>query len=285
MSAIATLRRLRHGPLKFMGPLWVRLGELYRSACRAGWFGAVPQHIGPYGPFKLRPEFAFSNFEHWGDAHNGGFSACIEACRGAHCVLDIGGHIGLVALPMSTVLAPGGQVHCFEPSSANLQYLRAHVAANQANNVVIVDALIGKDEQEAVPFFEQAWVSGRNGLAIKRDHDQFVETTRRQVSLDQYCSRLGLAPDVIKIDVEGAEYGVLSGAAETLRRHHPTIFLSIHPTELKLLGSSVDALTALIADFGYRCFEIDGTPVKQFRLREYLLLPQDKDISCSPMRS
>ena len=46
--------------------------------------------------------------------------------------------------------------------------------------------------------------------------------------LDDYCTEHGLAPSAVKIDVEGAEMSVLAGAAQTLARHRPTIFLSTH---------------------------------------------------------
>lgn len=38
-----------------------------------------------------------------------------------------------------------------------------------------------------------------------------------------------IRPDVISMDVEGSEWEVLQGAEKTLREHHPTIYLSLHP--------------------------------------------------------
>ena len=40
-------------------------------------------------------------------------------------------------------------------------------------------------------------------------------------------------PDIIKIDVEGAEFEVLEGASRALTEFHPTIFLEIHGTQLR----------------------------------------------------
>jgi hypothetical protein len=39
-------------------------------------------------------------------------------------------------------------------------------------------------------------------------------------------------PDIIKIDVEGAEFEVLEGASRALTEFHPTVFLEIHGTQL-----------------------------------------------------
>jgi FkbM family methyltransferase len=274
MNTIALLRRWRHGPLKALGPVWVFFGDLYRLVCRLGLGRPVRQKIGRYGPFRLQPEFAFSNFESWGGAHNSGFDRCIEACRNARCALDIGAHIGLVTLPMSQVVAVDGKVYAFEPSTANLRYLHRHLANNNVRNAEVISCLVGQDDRDSVSFFEQRWVSGMNGLTVKREHDKFVQTTRAQISIDRFCSERSLAPDVIKIDVEGAEFGVLKGAEATLRHYRPRIFLSVHPTQLKMLGSSSEALSQLIENIGYRCHEIDGPEARQLRMSEYLLLPR-----------
>jgi hypothetical protein len=66
------------------------------------------------------------------------------------------------------------------------------------------------------------------------------------VTLDAYVRNNKLRPpNVIKIDVEGAESAVLRGAAELLTRHRPHIVLSGHGT------SQQQACAALLGDFGY----------------------------------
>ncbi|MBC7905496.1 MAG: FkbM family methyltransferase [Rhodospirillaceae bacterium] len=280
MSLTAALRRFRHGPLKFLGPVWRILGRAYRAACRLGLSGPKAQKIGPYGPFLLQPQFAFSDFENWGGAHNGGFTECVEACRGADCVLDVGGHIGLLALPMASAVGAGGRVYTFEPSAANCASLKAHVALNKLGNVDVINAMVGETDHDAVTFYEHPGVSGRNGMAVRKNAEDHVRTTRPQVSLDSFCGARNLSPRVIKIDVEGAEVQVLRGARALLERARPMIFLSVHPAELKLLGSSVEELAAEIEKTGYQCREMDGSPIREFRLREYLLLPRSEETPC-----
>jgi len=55
------------------------------------------------------------------------------------------------------------------------------------------------------------------------------------------------APDLIKIDCEGAEMQVLQGAAETLRKHRPVVHLEVHP----LLGVSETAVQEFLHSAGY----------------------------------
>jgi FkbM family methyltransferase len=276
MSIVSLARRLRHGKLRRFNWLWNKLRPLQRRAVKLMPGRTVVQRIGPYGPFSLDSFFAFSDFEHWGGGHNNGFVATIEACRDKRCVLDVGGHIGLVAMPASQVVDAGGKVYAFEPGTANLRYLRRHLELNHIDNVEVVDALVGDQHGDTV-FFEQAGPTGQNSVVVKKNHDLYSQTTRRQITLDAFCDKRALAPDVVKIDVEGAEIMVLRGARQMLARCLPTIFLSVHPHELTLLGSSTAELSELIDQIGYHCQEIDGSPVQSFRLAEYRLVPKEAD--------
>jgi FkbM family methyltransferase len=287
LSLLKTVRWLRHGPFARLEFIWLPLGRLARSIIAAMPRSTVAQQIGPYGPFQLDSRFAFSDFEAWGSGHNNGFLALVEACRGKNCVLDIGGHIGLVTLPVSSVLAPSGTVYTFEPAEANLDFLRFHVRKNDANNAEIVDSLIG-DTEGLTQFFEQSGATGQNSLVVKKNAELYQKVQRRQTTLDRFCADHDIAPEVIKIDVEGAELAVLRGARETLRRSKPVIFLSVHPTELGLLGESIDALRLEIETSGYICREIDGKEdgkeVVRFRLAEYLMLPKENAVGHAAKR-
>ena len=272
---VATLRGLRHGPLRNLDPLWRVLGRLYRLGFRVlGARGAVRTRIGPYGPYRLNGLFAFSDFEHWGGGHNDAFEACIEACRHKNCVIDVGAHVGLVALPMSDVVAADGRVHCFEPADANRQLLAEHAALNGRVNIEIVPALVGAQVAESVPFHEMATPTGMNARVVRKNPASFRKTCRRQVTLDAFCAERGLAPEVIKIDVEGAELDVLAGARQTIARCRPLIFLSVHPREIELMGQDVGALVRLLDEYGYDCHDAEGVQVTNFALREYVLTPK-----------
>ncbi len=271
---ITLLRRLRHGPLRALGPAWVQLGRGYRRL--VGGLGlSVRQRIGPYGPFRLDARFAFSDFEHWGQGHNDGFTACVEACRGRRCVLDVGAHIGLVSLPVAAVLAPDGLLIAFEPAAANRRLLRRHLELNGLSERVKVEAaLVGAECLDEVLLHESGEVSGMNSLAAREG--DYRPVAHRQLSLDHYCGRNGLAPEVIKIDVEGAELGVLEGAREVLQRCRPQIFLSVHPWHIARLGRSTEELAALIDELEYDCRTADGGAVTEFGLREYHLVPRTR---------
>jgi FkbM family methyltransferase len=218
-------------------------------------------------------EFAFSDFANWGDAHNSGFEFCVEASRGKACVLDIGAHIGLVSMPLSQVIAAGGQVFAFEPSAANRATLMRHLSLNTIGNVEVVELLVGDKDVEDVALFEHAGVSGMNTRARVKSDDTYLETHHTQCALDTFCRTRGIRPDVIKVDVEGAEFAVLEGAREILAAAKPVMVISIHPQHLNALGRDAAELHALAAASGYTVSDTDGNAVETLQLDEYVLKP------------
>lgn len=274
---LAALGRLRHGPLRRADPAWRALGRAHRwTVHRFGERWTSKTTIGGYGPFQVNSHFAFSDLRHWGSDHNAGFAACIERSRGAACVFDVGAHVGFVTLPLSRAVVEGGIVVAFEPASANRRILQRHLEVNGCTNVRVVDALVGPDEQERVTFNEMDSPTGMNSLVVKKGHEQYHQTHHRQITLDSYCAEHGLHPQVVKIDVEGAEVGVLRGARRVLTEDRPVLYLSVHPTHLRLLGSSTDELLALLDELDYRVLEIGGAEASVVVGTEYEVVPRDR---------
>jgi hypothetical protein len=71
-----------------------------------------------------------------------------------------------------------------------------------------------------------------------------------ELAIDEYCES-NKAPDVIKIDVEGAEGGVIAGMSNTLDAFEPTIFIEVHPKLLSDFGYKLSDLYYELEDIGY----------------------------------
>lgn len=271
------LRQLRHGPLKALGPLWNVLGRCYRWSIKH--FGrnlTISMMIGPYGPFKLDARYAFSDLKNWGRGKNECFFLCVEEGRRSRCMIDIGAHVGFVSLPLARVGLPSSTIFAFEPSAINRALLEKHVLANGIKSITVVDALVGEDERNDVPFYEAASDSGLNTIAPRGTKPGFHATSKRQLSLDDFCDTNRLAPDLIKIDVEGAEIGVLNGARRVIQRSKPTIYLSVHPRQIAELGHTIERLMSAIHEIGYRMFDANNVEVLRPEGHEYILRPNQK---------
>lgn len=234
----------------------------------------VSKCIGRYGPYKLASEFLFSNFRDWSTGHNRGFNTLVAEARGKICILDVGAHIGLTSLPMSTVVGQGGKVYAFEPGIVNLGFLKQHVLANAINNIEIIGSAVGQEDKIEIEFFEHKLPSGMNSTIGKGDKEHRRKIVVPMTTLDSYCMKYALQPELLKIDVEGAEMDVLLGAENMIGRCLPDIFLSVHPRELKLVGVDVSILRKLIDRLGYDIYDpesgerFDG----ELKFSEYQLL-------------
>ena len=265
---------MRHGPFRFAARFWVFGGKFYRKTI-AKYARPVSQQIGDYGPFKFNAHFSFSNFRNWGQMHNDCFDSCIKACKGKKVVFDIGAHIGLVTMPMATVLSSGGKVHAFEPALANRKFLQQHIRINDLEEKVVVEPfLVGDLEIEDQKFYETGADSGMNSITPIVKGEEIKATSKKQVTIDGYCFENQTFPEIIKIDVEGAEIAVLEGAFEVLKTYKPTIFLSVHPKHIELLGRNIDDLKNILQRLNYSCLQSDGSLAKNFSLKEYILIPE-----------
>ena len=99
-------------------------------------------------------------------------------------------------------------------------------------------------------------------------------TKKPQVSLDSFCKKNELIPDVIKIDVEGSELNVLEGATNILTQYKPILFLSVHPEHLKILGQKTIQLNNLLKEHHYKIYYTNETIVNnELKSEEYLCMP------------
>ena len=234
----------------------------------------IKKTLGNFGKFRFSHEFAFYDFDSWGKGKNNGFNKLVDLAVGKETVFDIGAHIGLCSMPISRVLNEGGRCYAFEPAKANIMFLKQHLKMNNINNVHVIESLVGDERLERVGFYEMNGDSGMNTISrVKIGEIEYKEIFKNQITIDGFVKESGFVPELIKIDVEGAEIKVLSGGQEVLRNNHPEIMLSVHPKHIKDLGYSLDHLRKTISDLGYKIYGIDGTPVKEeLASREYYLV-------------
>jgi len=153
-------------------------------------------------------------------------------------VFDVGANVGFLSLLASRLAGPAGRVIAFEPAPVAVGYLRRHVALNRAHNIEIIAVAVADENGRAR--FSSAGPVEMGHLAD--DGQLEVETA----SLDTLVET-GIIPppDVVKIDVEGAELGVLRGAQAILRARRPVVVLSTHGLE------SHEASCSLLRSLGY----------------------------------
>jgi len=164
-------------------------------------------------------------------------------------VYDVGANVGFFSLLAARLAGPAGAVEAFEPLPTAAAGLRRHVALNDAGTVSVHEVAVGarSGRTQLMAVREGGW----SHLAERGRHADTQEVLDVDiVTIDELVAGGLRAPDVVKIDVEGAELAVLEGMVETIRAHSPVIVCELHTTNAEFLAQ-IDAI-------GYVAQNLDG---------------------------
>lgn len=152
--------------------------------------------------------------------------AFAEAVKPGAVVYDVGANVGIYSLLASSRTGSSGAVYAFEPLERNLGYLHRHLLLNNLQNCQVVEKAVCNQEG-TLRFSASPWNASMARLST--DGELLVPST----TLDKciFGEPRFRPPDVLKIDVEGAEVEVLRGGSRSIGELHPRIFLELHGTQ------------------------------------------------------
>jgi FkbM family methyltransferase len=217
------------------GPLHRLVFGRFRRYALWWLFGAYGREmtLAPAGPtgnrfyMRLHP-MAYSDFIV--GAYERG---CVRVLReqlseGSVCV-DVGANLGYLSILMAQLVGKGGRTIAFEPMPDTFEVLRENIKVNRLENVVLVAAAVS-DETGSAALLTMAseGVAKTASMVGYRLEGPAQKTVVRSLRLDDYFAGSARLPDLIKIDVEGAELMVLKGARETITRGGPALIVEIH---------------------------------------------------------
>ena len=197
----------------------------------------------------------------------------------AGVLFDVGAHCGWLSIKAARHAGRRGCVVAFEPSPALLEILQYHQRRNRVPQLTVIGKAVSDVDAGRAPLYLlNDGMSYRNSLTIGLSDLPFLNGVKKTaietstITLDSFCETQRLRPDVIKIDVEGAELLVLRGASRTLRQHRPVLVLSVHPYWLPPSQSAAQIFDFLAAQ-GYSVKDSHIADLAGFAIGDYLLSP------------
>lgn len=216
---------------------------------RFRYFG-VPVHF-PIGSLVFRAACAQGVFENDNQCLIGSLMR-----PGSH-FFDVGANIGLMSIPVLKWIRKS-RVTSFEPSPTVLPYLRRTVAgSNFEGRWELVEKAAGERIGRVNFALSSGVDSAYEGIRATGRAPTIGNAEVAMTTLDAEWERLGKPMvSVIKIDVEGAEMGVLRGAENLLRELRPAVLLEWHLANLSVFDVKPVAILDFAREFGYRLYSV-----------------------------
>jgi FkbM family methyltransferase len=156
--------------------------------------------------------------------------------------VDVGASIGFFALLAARLVGPTGAVVAFEPQPEAAASVRRNAELNGFGNVAVVEAALSSRAGDR----QLAGVGKATGHLVDQSGNSRPTLRVSCTTLDLYLDeRAEVAPDLIKIDVEGHEGAVLDGMHDTLVRRRPVLLIECHADVQSLLPRLQDARYAV----------------------------------------
>jgi FkbM family methyltransferase len=171
-----------------------------------------------------------------------------DRLRPGDAFVDVGANIGYFTLLASTIVGPSGKVLAIEASPTIHGLLLDNLRRNRVENVEALNVAAADREGSARVFLWPHSDIGKTSI---------LATPQARYECDVPARPLDalLPPELlervrfVKIDVEGAEWLVISGMREALRRARPDleIVVEVSPRELRAQGTSAEEVMAVFA--------------------------------------
>lgn len=171
-------------------------------------------------------------------------------------ILDVGTNIGETLLIFARLTGSEGFVYGFEPDDKNFKNAQKNISLNTFINVHVFKNAVS-DKKELVKLYcVDPHNRGMNRILEDgyNADDKFI--TLETTTIDEVVEKNRIRKvDLIKIDIEGYEMHALKGAADTLNRLRPKLFIEVGYTRLIENKTSPNLLVTFLERLDYKLFD------------------------------
>ncbi len=187
---------------------------------------------------------------------------------------DIGANIGFFTLLGARLAGPNGQVHAFEPLPVNAALVRHNCTRNGFTNVILWEQAVSDVSGRGELYVAKC--SGGSGLTTVSPPPDLQDTLAIEtITIDDLLAQQRIAPpDVIKLDVEGAELLALRGMRGALEKYKPVIVYELDdgdPLELERKRTECATFLHLV---GYNISALPNAYFDNWYVEHFVAIPQ-----------
>jgi FkbM family methyltransferase len=190
-------------------------------------------------------------------------TAVLRLAKACDVFFDIGANVGFYSIAVGQRF-PDSRIIAFEPIPSTYRELERNLALNHVTNVTAHNLGLS-DRAHKAPFYFDPTVSGAaSGAPLGPEFGATEILTCPVETLDDFVQRAGIAPDLIKCDVEGGELRVFRGARDVLERFKPIVFTEMLRKWSARFGYHPNEIIDFFRDMNYRCFVLSEGMLQPF---------------------
>lgn len=145
---------------------------------------------------------------------------------------DIGANIGYISLLLAKRIGTNGKVFAFEPLPSNQTRLQKNLDINLSSNIKMIGKAVADVSGKRQFLVHSSGAMGKlqesNGRETQYQNSIDVES----ITLDEFVFKQGNPqPDLIKMDIEGAEGLALQGMTRVIQETQPLLLIELHGKE------------------------------------------------------
>jgi FkbM family methyltransferase len=196
-----------------------------------------------HGAFRFYKgdEFVGASLARYGEYSEQEVLVFQKVLRAGQVAIEVGANIGALTVPMAKIIGPTGKLIVYEPSLDNAELLRLNLAHNDCAFVEVKEMAAGCHYGSTrIPRLAELPHKNYGRVEIGSGGQWVRREPIDNLKLDTL--------HFLKIDAEGCELEIIQGAAETIKRCRPILYVENDREDKSA------ALIGAIIDMGYRLF-------------------------------
>lgn len=168
-----------------------------------------------------------------------------DLCKPGDVVFDVGANFAGLTTVMSRLVGPRGVVCAFEASPRIIDKTQRNLVLSGCHNTQVFHHAVYHTSGETV----RIYLGSHLNDSIYSEHGTESAYEVKTLALDDFVRHTNLVPNVLKMDIEGAEFDALQGFLQTLKQFKPHLILEAQREDTRCLD--------FLRDLGYVAMDLN----------------------------
>ena len=184
-------------------------------------------------------------------------------------VVDVGANIGYFTLLFARQVGPTGHVYAFEPEPRNFELLERNIALNRLSNVTAFQRAAWHEPSALTLYLNE---ENRGDHRAYPSEESRASVTIEAGPIDDCLAGLDRPIDIVKIDIQGAEYNAVRGMSGLLRKSPDVqVLTEFWPGGLRRCGNAPEDYLALFEELGFDFYTLHDAATVERATRDDIL--------------